>query len=154
MMQPHEVLGRRVQAHRPSRTWPTTRGSRPAESIAENTAAAAEILQRGDRPSGTLAEWSERFATLAGPWAPVQDTLQAAEDAADPRERVPRGRQANSNWSRTRCSSMSVHRKLARRQVRGANRRNLAGTRFGLGPHHRAQDGRRRHLGFGQPTNA
>jgi len=28
-----------------------------------------------------LAEWSERFATLAGPWAPVQDTLQAAEDA-------------------------------------------------------------------------
>ena len=29
----------------------------------------------------TLAEWSERFATLAGPWAPVQDTLQAADDA-------------------------------------------------------------------------
>ena len=29
----------------------------------------------------TLPEWSERFATLAGPWAPVQDTLQAAEDA-------------------------------------------------------------------------
>jgi crotonobetainyl-CoA:carnitine CoA-transferase CaiB-like acyl-CoA transferase len=28
-----------------------------------------------------LPEWSERFATLAGPWAPVQDTLQAAEDA-------------------------------------------------------------------------
>ncbi len=24
----------------------------------------------------TLAEWSERFATLAGPWAPVQDSLQ------------------------------------------------------------------------------
>src|SRR3984957_4656953 len=29
----------------------------------------------------SLAEWSERFATLAGPWAPVQDTLQAAGDA-------------------------------------------------------------------------
>ena len=29
----------------------------------------------------TIAEWSERFATLAGPWAPVQDTLQAADDA-------------------------------------------------------------------------
>ena len=29
----------------------------------------------------TLPEWSERFATLAGPWAPVQDTLQAADDA-------------------------------------------------------------------------
>ena len=29
----------------------------------------------------TLAEWAERFATLAGPWAPVQDTLQAGHDA-------------------------------------------------------------------------
>jgi crotonobetainyl-CoA:carnitine CoA-transferase CaiB-like acyl-CoA transferase len=29
----------------------------------------------------TLAEWAERFATLAGPWAPVQDTLQADRDA-------------------------------------------------------------------------
>ena len=28
-----------------------------------------------------LPEWSERFATLLGPWAPVQDTLQAVEDA-------------------------------------------------------------------------
>ncbi|MGH3543078.1 MAG: CoA transferase, partial [Mycobacterium sp.] len=28
----------------------------------------------------TLAEWTERFATLAGQWAPVQDTLQAADD--------------------------------------------------------------------------
>ena len=51
-----------------------------AESIAENTAAATEILTEAmkKRP---LVEWSERFATLAGPWAPVQDTLQAAEDA-------------------------------------------------------------------------
>ncbi|MGV0799423.1 CoA transferase, partial [Mycolicibacterium elephantis] len=51
-----------------------------AESIAENTEAAAEILKEtmAKRP---LAEWSERFATLLGPWAPVQDTLQAAEDA-------------------------------------------------------------------------
>jgi crotonobetainyl-CoA:carnitine CoA-transferase CaiB-like acyl-CoA transferase len=51
-----------------------------AESIAENTAAANEILTKAmaTRP---LAEWSERFATLAGPWAPVQDTLQAAEDS-------------------------------------------------------------------------
>jgi crotonobetainyl-CoA:carnitine CoA-transferase CaiB-like acyl-CoA transferase len=50
-----------------------------AESIAENTAAANEILTEamGKR---TLPEWSERFATLAGPWAPVQDTLQAAKD--------------------------------------------------------------------------
>lgn len=51
-----------------------------AESFAEHTAEAAEILTEamGKRP---LAEWSERFATLAGPWAPVQDTLQAAADA-------------------------------------------------------------------------
>ena len=50
------------------------------ESIAQNTPAAVEILHdaMAKRP---LAEWSERFATLAGPWAPVQDTLQAAEDA-------------------------------------------------------------------------
>jgi len=50
------------------------------ESIAEHTAEAVEILREaiGGR---TLPEWSERFATLAGPWAPVQDTLQAADDA-------------------------------------------------------------------------
>ena len=49
-----------------------------AEPIAENTAEAVAIL-RGDARR-TLAEWSERFATLSGPWAPVQDTLQVAED--------------------------------------------------------------------------
>nr|WP_275691620.1 CoA transferase [Mycolicibacterium sphagni] len=50
-----------------------------AESIAENTAAAVDILREAmaKRP---LLEWSERFTTLAGPWAPVQDTLQAAQD--------------------------------------------------------------------------
>ena len=50
------------------------------ESIAEHTADAVEILREviGSR---TLPEWSKRFATLAGPWAPVQDTLQAADDA-------------------------------------------------------------------------
>jgi crotonobetainyl-CoA:carnitine CoA-transferase CaiB-like acyl-CoA transferase len=50
------------------------------EQIAKNTAEAVEILKTAmaKRP---LTEWSERFATLAGPWAPIQDTLQAAEDA-------------------------------------------------------------------------
>ena len=50
------------------------------EKIAANTAEAVQILTKaiGTR---TLAEWSERFATLSGPWAPVQDTLQAANDA-------------------------------------------------------------------------
>ena len=40
---------------------------------------AVEILREA-MAKRTLPEWSERFATLAGPWAPVQDTLQAAED--------------------------------------------------------------------------
>jgi crotonobetainyl-CoA:carnitine CoA-transferase CaiB-like acyl-CoA transferase len=41
------------------------------ESIAEHTGEAVEVLREaiGTR---TLPEWSERFATLAGPWAPVQ----------------------------------------------------------------------------------
>jgi crotonobetainyl-CoA:carnitine CoA-transferase CaiB-like acyl-CoA transferase len=51
-----------------------------AELIAANTGTAFEILTEviGSR---TLAEWTERFATLAGPWAPVQDSLQVADDA-------------------------------------------------------------------------
>lgn len=51
-----------------------------AQDVAANTAAAVEILGKA-MATKTLAEWSERFATLSGPWAPVQDTLQAAKDA-------------------------------------------------------------------------
>jgi crotonobetainyl-CoA:carnitine CoA-transferase CaiB-like acyl-CoA transferase len=51
-----------------------------AESIAEHTAEAVEILRKV-MATRTLPEWSKKFATLAGPWAPVQDTLQAAADA-------------------------------------------------------------------------
>ena len=51
-----------------------------AESFAEYTPAAVEILGEVIA-TRTLPEWSARFATLAGPWAPVQDTLQAADDA-------------------------------------------------------------------------
>ncbi|HTQ22091.1 CoA transferase [Mycobacterium sp.] len=50
------------------------------ENIAANTADAVEMLTKVIA-SRTLAEWSERFATLSGPWAPVQDTLQAVDDA-------------------------------------------------------------------------
>ncbi|MEO3760179.1 CoA transferase [Mycobacterium sp. B14F4] len=50
-----------------------------AESIGQHTAEAVEILTKAIS-TRTLAEWSERFATLAGPWAPVQDTLQVARD--------------------------------------------------------------------------
>jgi crotonobetainyl-CoA:carnitine CoA-transferase CaiB-like acyl-CoA transferase len=51
-----------------------------AEQIAAHTADAVEILGTA-MATRTLDEWSARFATLAGPWAPVQDTLQAAADA-------------------------------------------------------------------------
>lgn len=50
------------------------------EDIAANTAAAVELLREA-MARRTLADWTERFATLSGPWAPVQDTLQAAQDA-------------------------------------------------------------------------
>ena len=48
--------------------------------LAANTDAAVEIIKEVIA-SRTLADWTERFATLSGPWAPVQDTLQAAADA-------------------------------------------------------------------------
>ncbi|GAA5052039.1 CaiB/BaiF CoA transferase family protein [Nocardia callitridis] len=51
-----------------------------AEAIAENTPSAVEIL-RETLLTRTLAEWTERFATLAGPWAPVQDSRQVGDDA-------------------------------------------------------------------------
>jgi crotonobetainyl-CoA:carnitine CoA-transferase CaiB-like acyl-CoA transferase len=51
-----------------------------AEQLAANTGEAVRLLQEVIA-TRTLAEWAERFATLAGPWAPVQDTLQAGSDA-------------------------------------------------------------------------
>jgi crotonobetainyl-CoA:carnitine CoA-transferase CaiB-like acyl-CoA transferase len=49
------------------------------ESIAENIAAAVDLLSEtfAARP---LIEWTEILGALSGPWAPVQDTLQAAAD--------------------------------------------------------------------------
>jgi crotonobetainyl-CoA:carnitine CoA-transferase CaiB-like acyl-CoA transferase len=49
------------------------------ESIAENQAVGVELLQEafGAKP---LTEWTEILGALSGPWAPVQDTLQAAAD--------------------------------------------------------------------------
>ena len=49
------------------------------EQLMLNTAEAVKLL-REVIATRTLAQWSERFATLAGPWAPVQDTLQVADD--------------------------------------------------------------------------
>jgi crotonobetainyl-CoA:carnitine CoA-transferase CaiB-like acyl-CoA transferase len=50
-----------------------------AEALSENTAAAREIIA-GVMAEATLAEWTERFRTLKGQWAPVQDTLEVAAD--------------------------------------------------------------------------
>ncbi|QIX52643.1 CoA transferase [Rhodococcus sp. DMU1] len=50
-----------------------------SRQLAANTDQAVAIL-RVVIGSRTLAEWSERFATLSGPWAPVQDSLQVADD--------------------------------------------------------------------------
>ena len=49
------------------------------ESIAENAQVGVQLLQEafGARP---LSEWTEILGALSGPWAPVQDTLQAAAD--------------------------------------------------------------------------
>ncbi|GAA3720348.1 CaiB/BaiF CoA transferase family protein [Gordonia hankookensis] len=50
-----------------------------AELLAENTSEAVAIL-REIIAERTLADWTERFATLAGPWAPVQDSRQVGDD--------------------------------------------------------------------------
>ncbi|MFC1437764.1 CoA transferase [Streptacidiphilus sp. N1-10] len=50
------------------------------ELIGQNTEQAVKIL-REVFATRTLAQWSERFASLSGPWAPVQDSLQVAGDA-------------------------------------------------------------------------
>ncbi|HLS75480.1 MAG TPA: CoA transferase [Nocardia sp.] len=50
-----------------------------AARIAEHTAEAVAIL-RAEIKRRTLAEWTERLATLSGPWAPVQDSEQVLGD--------------------------------------------------------------------------
>ncbi|MCZ0997046.1 CoA transferase [Streptomyces mirabilis] len=50
-----------------------------SELLAAHTEEAVKIL-RAALAGRTLAEWTERFATLAGPWAPVQDTLRVGAD--------------------------------------------------------------------------
>ncbi len=50
-----------------------------ADQLAANTGEAVKLLQEAIA-TRTLESWAERFATLAGPWAPVQDTLAAARD--------------------------------------------------------------------------
>jgi len=49
------------------------------EKLGANASEAVAILQEVFR-TRTLAEWSERFQTLEGQWAPVQNTLEVTED--------------------------------------------------------------------------
>ena len=49
------------------------------EKLASN-AGEARALITDVIATRTLAEWTERFATLAGQWAPVQNTLEVAAD--------------------------------------------------------------------------
>jgi crotonobetainyl-CoA:carnitine CoA-transferase CaiB-like acyl-CoA transferase len=50
-----------------------------AGNLAENALVAVEIL-REVMATRTLAEWTKRFETLRGQWAPVQNTLEVAAD--------------------------------------------------------------------------
>jgi crotonobetainyl-CoA:carnitine CoA-transferase CaiB-like acyl-CoA transferase len=50
-----------------------------AEQIMANADEGAALLQ-AEFEQKTLPEWTEILGTLSGPWAPVQDTLQAAAD--------------------------------------------------------------------------
>ncbi|TFH23217.1 MAG: CoA transferase [Myxococcales bacterium] len=49
------------------------------EKLAENAAVAREIINEVIA-GGTLAEWTERFSTLQGQWAPVQNSVEVAAD--------------------------------------------------------------------------
>jgi len=49
------------------------------EALAEHGLEAIGML-REVFASKTLSEWTETLSALSGPWAPVQDTLQAADD--------------------------------------------------------------------------
>jgi crotonobetainyl-CoA:carnitine CoA-transferase CaiB-like acyl-CoA transferase len=49
------------------------------EKLGANASEAVTILQQVFR-TRSLAEWSERFQTLEGQWAPVQNTLEVTED--------------------------------------------------------------------------
>jgi len=50
------------------------------EKLSENAAAAGDII-REEIAKHTLAEWTAKFQTLQGQWAPVQNTVEVAADA-------------------------------------------------------------------------
>jgi len=50
-----------------------------AEKLGTNASEGVAILQEVFK-GRTLAEWTERFQTLKGQWAPIQNTLEVAAD--------------------------------------------------------------------------
>jgi crotonobetainyl-CoA:carnitine CoA-transferase CaiB-like acyl-CoA transferase len=50
------------------------------ENLAANSGQAADIL-RAEFAKFTLAEWTQKFHTLKGQWAPVQNSLEVLQDA-------------------------------------------------------------------------
>ena len=143
MMQPTKFWAD-VCRHIDLPTWPTIRGS-PPPSRSPRTPRCGGDPRRGHGnphrlPSGANASrrCPGRGRRCRTPCRPPRTRRSGPTNISCT--------QANSNWWPTRCSSTSAHRKPDRRPVCGADRRNPAGTRIGLGPHHRAQDGRRRHL--------
>jgi crotonobetainyl-CoA:carnitine CoA-transferase CaiB-like acyl-CoA transferase len=50
-----------------------------AENLAKNAGDARTLIAEVIA-GATLADWTERFGTLRGQWAPVQNTLEVAED--------------------------------------------------------------------------
>ncbi len=49
------------------------------EKLATNTGAAGDII-REEIAKHTLAQWTEKFQTLKGQWAPVQNSVEVADD--------------------------------------------------------------------------
>lgn len=49
------------------------------EALQANTDEASQLV-RDAIATQTLAHWTEQFATLSGPWAPVQDSVQVSSD--------------------------------------------------------------------------
>ena len=120
------------------------------ESIAENTAAAVEILTRSDgQAADRRVERTVRH--------PCRAVGAGAGHLAGRRGRIRCGptsiwcRRANSNWWPTRCSSTWRRRRPGPAPGSPSRPTRSCMNWAGLGPHHRAQDRRRGHVGRGRP---
>ena len=115
------------------------------EQLAGQHREAVKLLQEVIA-SRTLAEWAERFATLAGPVGP------RAGHPAGGRDAQVRANEYILPAGELELASSPVQFDVTAPQlrpgprVRRADRGDPAGARPGLGPHHRPQGSRRRHL--------